>query len=233
MTARNYAPIQGEVMRLTEVDSCGDQVSGPCAVAISGGFVQVVLADVQQAGTEYQQKTANGRFVVDKLGKPRLRWYTVTIDFCLVAHAVWHVLSGVDIVRDYSGVHEVGFQSTDDTNNRSFMLEVWQNIPDSCVPVTCGPLDTELWAYWLFPVTNGIKKGQTIADATTTFQFEGITFRNGSWGVGPYDVVAADAIDTPGPLISPGLLPTAHEYNTLTSIAPPDPEENCGCIAVA
>ena len=74
-------PLQGETLRATRLDECGNPEFGECAFAVSDGFVQAVLTPNSEEGERFLQRNAAGRAIVNQRSKPILNWYDVSIQF--------------------------------------------------------------------------------------------------------------------------------------------------------
>jgi hypothetical protein len=120
---------------------------------------------------------------------------------------------------DYAG-NVIGFAEYDEQNiSVGVALEIWADVAgeDLCD----DPDATQTWAYFLLPwVVGGTMGDLTIENAGLTTTLNSRTKRNGKWGVGPYDVMAA-SISTVGPLLVP-VGAREHRRLFLTTVAPPE-----------
>jgi len=58
-------PLQGETLRVTRLDVCGNPEFGECAYAVSDGYVQAVITPNTEEGERFLQRTANGNAIVN------------------------------------------------------------------------------------------------------------------------------------------------------------------------
>lgn len=212
------SPIRGLAMRATRLTGCGAPDAGVDGSAVSAGFVTIGLSSNIDDGNEILVRTASGAICVNEPACRTLTRYDVSIEFCEVDPELFELIAGQDLVLNYDG-DSVGFQVDEDINcTGGFALEVWSSIAGG----SCNEADQTNYFYWLLPwVANGIIGGDiTIEDGPISFTFEGRTKSGHEWGQGPYDVVAQDALLTPGPLLSP-VGATKHLHAQIVEIDPP------------
>jgi hypothetical protein len=219
MAAKCYRSIKGLRMRVTKLDSIGRWVTGTTASAVSKGFIKIDLTDNIEDGEEYKQKNASGEQCINEKDQSVLNWIDLSVDFCEVDPELVQLITGQRLLTDFAD-NSVGF-TKGNVPTVNFALEVWTKV--------AGNADDAQWIYWLLPgVTNGIIGDLTIENAPMTFNMKANTKTNPYWGVGPYNVVAQDALLTPGVLLEP-VLDSEHLYNRMTEIAPPGAQ--CGFVA--
>lgn len=220
--------IQGERMRLTRVDSCGNVVEGECSTVVSDGFVSVAMTDNVEDPEEFKQKNAAGRYCFTPMrGLPLLNWIDTTITFCEVDPELMELATASPIVvSDATPAEAVGFGTDSDTYaSASFALEVWTNLPSE----VCSGGEQQ-WGYLLLPwVLEGVIGDLTIENGPVSFEVKARTNGGNAWGVGPYDVINT-VLGVPSPLLE-AIPTTRHRHIQLTSLAPPDAA--CGCQALA
>lgn len=230
MAGRCYSSIQGLAMRATRIDGCGTPVTGGATdVVTSDGFVSIGLAAQIEEGTDYTQKNASGKLCVSEKGASALTRYAAAISFCQVDVQLYELVAGVRMVTDFGG-DAVGFAVDENlSDGAGWGLEVWTKVPPT-PDAPCDPAGTGTYLYWLLPwLVDGRLGDFTIEDSTATFTVSANTRKNNVWGVGPYDVVPINVGGTAGPLDTPGILPTEHLYQRLTTIEPPTVD--CGYAA--
>lgn len=222
-------PLQGETVRVTRLNECGEPEFGDCAFAVSDGYVQAELTPNVEDGDEFKQKNARGRFLVNQRSRPLLNWYDVSIQFQEVDVELFNIITGLPIYEnDASPPEAIGFTVTEQHfATANFGLELWMgNAEDAC-----DPSGFRFYGYSLLPwvVEGAISEAITVANDLITFTVTGRTRKGTPWGTGPYDVVR-DANGDPQALFTP--IPTdTHDLQIWTTLDPPEPE--CGCQDLA
>lgn len=220
-------PLQGETLRVTRLDVCGNPEFGDCAFVVSDGYVQAVITPSTEEGERFLQRTANGNAIVNQRGRPILNWYDVSLQFAEVDPELFTILTGLDpYVDDQERV--IGFPVTESGfATANFALELWMgNAEDEC-----NSDALPFYGYNLLPwVTEGaLAEDITITNDLITFTVTGRTRKGTPWGVGPYDVVI-DQTEAPSPLYS--AIPTdTHHLPIWTQLAPPVAQ--CGCQSLS
>lgn len=220
-------PLQGETLRVTRLDECGNPEFGDCAFGVSDGFVSATITPNTEEGERFLQRTANGNAIVNQRGRTILNWYDVSIQFAEVDPELFTILTGLAPYYDDQD-RVIGFPVTEsEFATANFALELWmRNAEEACLP---GALP--FYGYNLLPwVTEGaLAEDITITNDLITFTVTGRTRKGTPWGEGPYDVVL-DASEEPIPLYTP--IPTdTHHLPIWTQLAPPEPE--CGCQSLS
>lgn len=222
-------PLQGETLRATRLDVCGNPEFGDCAYGVSDGFVQAQLTPNTESGQRFLQRGANGRPIVNQRGKPDLNWYDVSIQFQQVDPELFTILTGLSTYEDDDG-NVIGFPvTTSRFATARFALELWMGNAEAECPPDGEPLP--FYGYNLLPwvVEGAIANNITIANQLITFTLTSRTRIGTPWGTGPYDVVR-DSSGDPAPL--PSAIPTdTHHLPIWTQLAPPEPE--CGCQSLS
>lgn len=217
---------QGRRLRVTELDNCGNPNG---RFVVSKGFISVGLTSDSVAGTTIEPVNANGELCYSLRSKDQFTRHNLEIEFCEVDPTLFNLTTNAELVEDWQG-DEVGFQTIEGAANKNYALEVWMGVPgEECPPAGVNPVDS--LGYVLFPFVNpGIIGDFTIANDAINFMVGGFTSSGSPWGQGPYDVVAQDADNTAGPLITP-VDALAHAYLTWTSVPAPDPF--CGAVILS
>lgn len=221
-------PLQGSVLRVTQLDDCGNVEFGDQVYGVSEGFVQAVLTPEVEEGERFLQRTANGNAIVNQRSKPILNWYTVSIQFQEVDPEIFTILTGLPPVLDDAG-RTIGFVVTEsDFATANFALELWMgNAEEECLPGNPYPF----FGYALLPwvVEGALMEDITVTNGLITFTVVGRTRKGTPWGEGPYDVVRTQA-DAPAPLFDP--IPSdTHHLQIWTQLAPPEAE--CGALSLS
>lgn len=221
-------PLQGETIRVTRLDVCGNPEYGECAYGVSDGYVSVTMTPNVEEGERFLQRNARGRALINQRGTPILNWYDVSMVFQEVDPELFTILTGLQPYENDDGL-VIGFPVTEsDFATANFALEAWMgNSEEECAPGEPLPF----YGYNLLPwVTEGaLMEDIVIANDLITFTVTGRTRKGTPWGVGPYDVVL-DTDATPSPLFT--AIPTdTHHLPIWTQLAPPEPE--CGCQSLS
>lgn len=221
-------PLQGETIRVTRLDDCGNPEFGDCAYAVSDGFVELVLTPNVEEGERFLQRGANGRAIVNQRGRPSLNWYDVQIQFAEVDMELFTIVTGLQPYEDDEG-RVIGFPVTEsDFATANFALEAWMgNAEEVCLPGDPLPF----WGYNLLPwVTEGaLGEDITITNDLITFTVIGRTRKGTPWGTGPYDVVIDENGD-PMDLFT-AIPDDTHHLPIWTQLAPP--VASCGCQSLS
>jgi len=216
---------EGDRIRVTRVDRCGRPVSGPDNAVVSECWASVLMAPNVNTGTDIEMPSMNGRSCAFKKACPDFRGFDNTASFWEASPEVIELLTGNPIVLDHAG-EPVGWSDEAVACSTGFALEIWQQI----MGVECTGDEDGLWMYWLQPwLTNGLLGDVTVANAGTSFTLTAASQKGAGWGVGPWNVQAADGINTPGPLLT-AIGANQHRRAFLTTIAPPTAQ--CGYVAV-
>lgn len=225
-----WSSIGAEVMRATRLDACGAPVEGPCSTVVSDGFVSIGWESEIAEGTDTEVRKANGRLCVSDRACDELRWLNLTISFCQVNPDLFSMMTGYEVVLDYDGQsvgNRIGEQILCDGG---IALEAWTRIPG--LPCTPGVDNAKPWGYFLAPwIKSAILNSFTMENDAATFEITARTSSASTWDVGPYDVVATDALNTAGPLLTP-IGAKDHLHMQVTTIQPPAVPEDCGCVAL-
>jgi hypothetical protein len=216
---------RGVVARITLLDECGAPVEGACSTVVTDGFISVEAAKNQLDAQEIEVVTASGALCATDPGCPQFKNWDLSIEFCRVDPSLFSIVTGSPTITDYAG-KIVGFRTQAVTRCSAFALEVWSDV----LGQACSGAGQKLYGYWLYPfVVGGLLGDHTFENDGLTFTVEGFTKSGTSWDVGPYDVIATDALNTPGPLDDP-LSAVDHLHSQFTTIAPPTP--GCGCTSL-
>lgn len=219
--------LQGEAIRVTKVDECGEVVPGACGYAVDVCFASVGMADNVEAPTEYKVKSASGAYCVNQRGRPQLNWIDVTVTLLRVNPELVSLMTGLPVIYDDSpDPVAVGFGTDTDTYaTGQFALEMWTNLAVNPDGAACTDAGT-LYGYLLLPWMGDAQIGDiTVEDGAANLVLTGITKGGNQWGTGPWDVVRDNA-DAASPLLE--AIPTnRHRHLQWTSLAPPAATDGC------
>lgn len=240
MSSICWASVRGSVARFTALDACCAPVSNTCGTVVTSGFISVVLTQDIEAATVITVKTANDAVCVYDPGCDSLLDLTAVITLCAVNPELVGLTTGQEVVLDFAGNAVGTRRSTDLACDLRFAMEIWTQVPGTPCAVTAAGVPVKNFGYFLVPCL----RAATITGAITidganavSLELTAKTTIPSLWGIGPqtadgaYKVVASDAANTPGYLLTP-IGSADHDHMELTTIAPPTVPENCGCEAV-
>lgn len=217
---------EGEVVRITRTDGCGAPVEGAGNAFVDDCWASVVMKPNTDAGTDIDFKGMSGRSCGFKRACPTFKGFDLEGSFFTASPEMVELLTGNAPVDDWDG-NPVGWDDCSIPCNSGFALELWQNI----IGEECDENNPDgLWFYWLLPwVQNGILGDITVGNEGVTFTLTANTRASGAWSLGPWDVVAQDGSNTPGPLLTE-IGVDCHRRGQLVSITPPTAQ--CDSISV-
>jgi hypothetical protein len=212
-----YTVVRGRRMRVTRLDECGNVPDAPANQhVVTSGFVTVGLTAVIEEGDDIIQKNANGDLVVNDRSRNQFKRWDVAAEFALVDPALLSLMTNARVEEDWNA-DVVGVRQPEGGTVDSFALEVWTGVPGS----DCVPGEPTKYGYLLLPFVVGGPLGDiSIENGAATFSVASFTRGAGGWGVGPYDVVPSDALNTAAPL-DVAMAADEHLLMRLTTIAPP------------
>lgn len=215
-----FQSIQGLCLRVTRLDQCCVPPSSgtPDSYVVSDSFINLSLTAELEEPDEFTVKLANGRLCINELGVATLKRYTVEVSLCNADPDLFEIIGGVNKVLDFNG-DVVGYEIDENLGSGSkFSMEFWTRVPsDQCL----DPSGLAQYVYWLLPcLQNGRVGDVTIENGPLEFTFTADALPTQAWGQGPYDVVAQDGLNTPGPLLAAISCKTALHVQT-TTIDPP------------
>lgn len=212
MATRCFAPLQGQVVRITEL-TCGTPVTGN-AVAVSEGIITVAFeADIED-GDEFVQKNAAGQLCINKKSPDALKRFNLTIDWCNVDPTLFDIIMNVS--TELSGTDVVGWRDEIGANTREWALELWTGLSD----VDDCDAGSGEWGYILIPRITGSMYGDySVGNEVVNFQTTGYTLgqpSTGGWGFGPYNVIGSPAAP-----LDVAIASSQHRLVRTTTVAPP------------
>jgi hypothetical protein len=216
---------EGDVVRVTRVDSCGRPVTGEDNAVVSECWASVEMAPNINTGTDIEMLNMRGQTCGYKRACPDFRGFDITASFWEASPEMIEILTGNPLVFNYAG-EPVGWDDCTVACDSGFGLEIFQSLlVEDCDDGTDGE-----WGLWLLPwLSNGVLGNLTVNNTGLQFTLTANTRPGGGWELGPWDVMAQDAENTPGPLLAP-LGPTCHRRFMTTTIEPPTAQ--CGWITV-
>lgn len=222
----SWSSVRGRMARVTRLDGCcrPPAPAAPCSVVVTKGIITVQYSPEVDEGEEVAVRDMTGDLCATDEPCPVLKWINVQITFCKVNPDLFGFMTDYPIVLDYKG-DSVGNRVTGKIScDTSFSLEMWTKIPQA----QCAPGEGQQFGYFITPcVSAGVIGEFTIQNGELTMQINAKARMGAGWGRGPYAVDAQDALQTPGPLLTPFAEDEAMDFH-LTTIAPP--AETDGCV---
>jgi hypothetical protein len=214
--------------RFTLLDVCGAPVSSPCGSITTDGFISVEAKANLFEPDAIEVAKASGQLCASDQACSQLKWYDLAITLCQVNPELLALLTGNTVIDDWTGTNPVGYEIGSQATCPNFALELWTTVLGQACPP--GGLMVSQYGYFLYPfVTGGVLGDHTIENDALSLEIDARTKDGSNWGVGIYDVVAQDALNTPGPLNTP-VGDDAHERFEVTTIPPP--AAVCACQPV-
>jgi hypothetical protein len=222
MATKSMKIVRGKRVRVTRLEDCGTPptTGDACGYAVSSGFVTVTMSPQNEEGEELLLLNADGELCVNDQSRHNFKRWNLSIELCDVDPEMIALLTKVTLETDADG-NTVGFRSVEGRIDEEFAFELWSGIADQ----DCA--DGEEYGYLLFPfVSGGTFADLTIENGVATMTIENAFSKtNGSWDVGPYDVVP-DEYGAGAPL-GVAIQPGEHHVQRLTTIAPPAVTAGC------
>lgn len=214
-----------DTIRVTRVDACGVPVTGATNAYVTDCLASVAMANNVDEGDDVVFKAANGKLCGYRKACPSLLNLDLTLTVFQASPELLELLTGSPVFEDFGG-DPAGFDTCAISCGSGFALEGWAEVLDS----TCATSGTPTWVYFLIPwVTNGLIGDLEIGSEAVNFEITASSRAGGGWDTGPYNVMGIDAMNTPGPMLTP-LGPTCHRRIFITTVAPPAP--SCDYVPV-
>jgi len=226
MVNNAFSVVRGKRIRATRVGNCGLPIQGEASTLVTDGFVTVSFTRTAKDAEDLEQTNADGQVCVADRTPPELKWYEVSIELCNVNPELLSFFTDDPVVLDHAQ-NPVGFRSARSVKvDQGVALELWTGtgaddceVPDSDDVLQPGA-NAVNYGYWLAPWIKEATIGDLeIGSSVMTLTLNGITGSPTNWGKGPYNVVATDAQNTPGRLLTP--MGKEHLHVQRTTIAPP------------
>ncbi len=202
------SPIQGLVLRVIKLNSCGAPVTGTgSAQIVMDGFIQVAASPQYDTGDRKITRKADGTICTNFKIPDQFTNDELTIDFC-----VWHPglivnTIGARLLTGSVSPTGAGFAhgTWSNVTPAHWSLEVW-----SLADGACTASGTTLYNYWAWPHLSDGKKGDyALGPDPTQLQIIANTYDGSpSWTAGNAWLGAA-------------IVQGDHQMEVLTSVAPP------------
>lgn len=230
-----YPLVKGYKMRGTKVNSCGLPQSGAGVYVVTDGFVSMAISPQMQDADELEQRNAEGRLCVQDRTPPERKFYNLTLTLCQVNTCLISLFTSWQQELDWDG-NAVGFRDQRRVeSDYGVAVELWAGgkagtdcpVPTSDAVFTAGG-SGRYYGYILTFGTEWVPGDIEVSASVSNFTLTGISFAGPQWGMGPWNVVAGDASNTPRRLITP-VTSDQHLINFRTPIAPPasTPSDEC------
>jgi len=225
MVAQCGAAVQGTVLRLVKLDSCGAPVTGASsAVVVTDGYISIEPEPQYEDGDTFRTKKANGTLCINKVGRNAYANSNLGINFCVVDPDALVIVSGARLITAGSPVTGTGVAYGYNNAEAHFSLETWQPVAGqfACDPAT----GLQRYLYWAWPhVWNFKLNGWTIENGPLEMSGTAMTnFPSSLWGQGPGS----------GPYWSGGTIDTTTYQDdflhNITLTPPPTPPAVCGAF---
>lgn len=227
--------LKGYKLRGTRVNSCGLPQSGSSSYVVTDGFVSVALSPQFQDADELEQRNAEGRLCVQDRTPPERKYYNITVTLCQVNTCLISMFTGWQQELDWDG-NAVGYRDQRRVESDfGVALELWAGgksgtdcpLPTDDSVFTAGGTGRN-YGYLLTFGTEWVPGDLEISAAVSNFTLSGISFAGSQWGLGPWNVAPADALNTPRRLLTP-VTSDEHLVNFRTPVPPPDstPGDEC------
>lgn len=224
MVADCGSAVQGTVIRLVKLNTCGAPVTGASSsVVVTEGYISVVTDPQYEDGDVFRTKKANGRLCINKVGPNAYGNSNVTTNLCVVDPDANTLITGSRLIVT-AGVTGTGNAYGYNNAEAHFSMETWQAIAGrgQCDPVTGLPR----YLYWAWPhVWNAKVSSFTIENGPLELSFQAMTdYPSALWGDGPGT----------GTSWLPAAIDTTTYFDdflhNITSTPPPTPPTTCGAF---
>lgn len=217
------SPIKGVVLRVVQLDVCGNPVTGSSShVVVTNLFTQVQMTPQYESGTDFFERTADGGVGVNQVDPPILKRMSLQTDLMSVDPDMMpYVISARELVTS-APVSGHGFAMAEGPSLAHFSLEVWQRVAGAGA-CTAGGLQQFIYNAW--PHCYNAQVGAySISNARSTLTFTADTAVPGTqWGDGPGATSWLDSGQTAGV--------SDHWLWNITTVAPPTAA--CGAVVLA
>lgn len=233
MTSVCYTPWKIPTVRVTQLNACGQPVTG-CSTVVSDGIISIAMTKEYEDREEFFVKNGDGKFCVRETNPPILKWINLVITFCNVDPELVGIISGEALVMDDAAEPQAtGYNTSENAaSDVNFSLEGWTRLTNVSNGPACSG-GTE-YGYGLFPwIVEGTIGDLTHENGVANFVVNARTRGDSLWGTGPYFVDYSDnpaGSTTDIALLTP-ILSDQHQRFFITRKPPPD--ASCGCTQLS
>lgn len=169
------SPVQGLVVRLIKLDTCGVPITGTgSAMVVMDGFTQVQDSPQYDTGDRIITRKADGTLCQNWKVADQFTNDEITVDFCVWNPGLAYITLGARILSATSSPTGTGFAIGTWANSDPvhWSLELWQPPPQGC------PAGTVYYPYHAWPHISDGKRGDMTASGTdaTMLQIIGNTY---------------------------------------------------------
>ncbi|MFJ4960253.1 fibronectin type III domain-containing protein [Streptomyces sp. NPDC088739] len=218
--------VEGDRIRVSRVDGCGQPVYGECNNVVTDGIVSIKFTPEVEEGEERTTKNFAGRNCVSRAGCDTVKWWTVEIQWCNVNFAAFEMINSTYRLRRNDDGEVIGYYVSNKVDcSKGYAVETWAQVEGAADACT-GEEGSGAWVYIPTPwITGGTPGEITIGgEDSITFTTTGRTRSGGKWGRGPYNVEIVNGV--PAPLAVP--LDGDEPMGFIVTTVPP-PEMMCDC----
>jgi len=233
-TTELFKPAGGTVVRITQVDECGNPLTGGC-YAVSKCWAQATFQPQYNDGQEFAPMNADGSLCYAERQPPSLKWLFMMLRINAVDPVLWSILTGAATVLDDAvAPNTVGYRlNRGDILTSRFAFEVWQRQSGACAP---GQVP---YIYDLLPFIVQARVAEdsigTGGQESTVISIEqGLVKAPSAWGIGPYFMRKDAVTGAPEKLLTAIRTAAGAEdfrHRQITTLAPPAPTSGCQLIA--
>ena len=225
MVAQCGTAVQGTVLRLVKLNSCGSPVTGASsAVVVTEGYISITAEPQYEDGDVFRTKKANGLLCINQVGPNAYGNTNVDINLCVVDPDASVLLLGGRLISTGAPVTGTGMAFGYNNAQAHVSVETWQPLSGAgrCDPVT----GAQRYLYWAWPHTWNFKLNSwTIENGPLELSVSGMTeVPSVLWGQGPGS----------GPYWSGGEINTTTYVDdflwNITTTPPPTPPAVCGAF---
>jgi len=205
-------PIKGTHLRIVALDTCGVPVTGESGlVAVSSGFVQVVMEPQYEDGEEFFERNASGAACVNQKDDPTLKRMGLTVDWCEINVLLSSYVIDARTLSTGTPATGTGFAVAEGNALNRFSMEVWQEVAGSGA---CDASGNQRYIYNAWPNVGATQLGSyTIENGRSTLQFISETRgASATWDT----LVGADWLPA-----GESVLTDEHWVWNVTTVAPP------------
>lgn len=186
MVAECGTAVQGTVLRLVKLNTCGAPVTGASsAVVVTEGYISVESEPQYEDGDVFRTKKANGKLCVNKVGENQYAQSNLTIQLCVLDPDAKVIMTGGRLLGTGSPVTGTGVAYGYNNAQAHYSVETWQPLTGrgACDPLT----GAARFVYWAWPhVWNTKVSSFTIENGPLELGVTAMTeFPSPLWGQGP------------------------------------------------
>ncbi len=225
MVAQCGTAVQGTVLRLVKLDSCGAPVTGAAsAVVVTEGYISIIGDPQYEDGDVIRTKKANGKLCANVTTANQYGNSFVTIAMCVQDPDAKVIMTGGRLIGSGAPVTGTGVAYGYCNPEAHYSVETWQPLSGRgrCDPVTGQPR----YLYWAWPhVWNSKVQAFTVENGPLEMSVLAMTdFPNVLWGDGP----GTGTSWLPGPI---DISTYCDDYLwNITTTPPPTPPALCGAF---